>query len=75
MIASRRKENIRNLSILGVILGVVVLLLPTVLIGVCTTAGMLCNSAMSPALILIASLIILAGITGLIVSLRTKEQK
>jgi hypothetical protein len=74
MTASRRKENIRNLSILAIVLGAVMLLVPTLLIGVCTTAGMLCNAVMSPALILVSSLVILAGIIGLIVSLKAKEQ-
>jgi hypothetical protein len=73
MTASRRKENIRNLSIMGIILGSAILLIPTVLIGVCATPGMLCNSVMLPSLVFFGSLVILTGIVGLIASFKVKE--
>jgi hypothetical protein len=73
MAASRRKESIRNLSILGIILGVAVLLTSTMFIGVCATPGMLCNSVMLPSLILLGSLVILGSLIGLIASIKGKE--
>jgi len=65
-IFSKRKETINLASILGVALGTMAILFPTVLIGVCTNPDMLCNSAMRPTLIAggtiagIASLVLLA---------------
>ncbi len=50
MTFSRRKENRRNLAVLGGIVGVVTMLLPTQLIGVCSTQ-MLCNTVMKPSLL------------------------
>ena len=45
---SRRKESYRNLGLLGMVLGVVIILLPTTLIGVCGNPDMICNSIMRP---------------------------
>lgn len=50
MTVNRHKESRRNLSILGVALGIVVLLLPTALIGVCQTL-MPCHTIMKPVLL------------------------
>src|SRR5512139_3667664 len=55
---SRRKETQMAMGIMGVILGVLVILLPTVLIGVCMSADMLCNSVMKSSLILMGSLVL-----------------
>jgi hypothetical protein len=71
---SRRKESIRALSLIGMILGVLVILLPTNLIGVCTTPGMICNSALMPAMIFIGTVIIVVNIALLIFSILRKEQ-
>jgi hypothetical protein len=60
---SKRKETRRTLSILGIIMGAFVILMPTTLIGVCASGDMLCNSVMKPLLILGGTLIIiLSGI-------------
>jgi len=59
---SRRKETVRILSMLGVVLGALVILLPTTLIGVCTTPGMTCNTTMRPAMIAVGSLVIAASL-------------
>jgi len=61
MLVSRRKESIRNLGIVGVVLGVMTILLPAVLIGVCSNDDMICNSLMDPALILLGALAIVAS--------------
>ena len=59
---SKRKETKRNLSIMGIILGGFVILMPTSLIGVCAS-GMPCHTVMQPLLILGGTLIIvLSGI-------------
>ena len=56
LLFSRRRETRIALGVLGMILGVFTILLPTALIGVCMSADMLCNSLMKPALILVGSL-------------------
>jgi hypothetical protein len=59
---SRRKESKACMGILGLILGVLVVLLPTGLIGVCMNAEMLCNSVMKPFLILTGGMVIVIGL-------------
>ena len=71
---SRRKETRRALSILGVLLGAVVILLPTYLIGVCASADMLCNSVLKPTLILAGTLIIAISLVTWFLSERQPEQ-
>lgn len=55
---SRSRETRMTLSILGMVLGAFVILLPTALVGVCMSPEMLCNSLMKPALILTGSLVV-----------------
>jgi hypothetical protein len=55
---SRRKESYRNLGLLGIALGVIVILLPTTLIGVCGNPDMICNSIMKPSLVLMGILVV-----------------
>jgi hypothetical protein len=71
---SRRKETRIALGILGTILGVLVIALPTVLIGVCASAEMLCNSVMKPALILMGSLVVVISLASTILSARRNEE-
>jgi hypothetical protein len=58
MVASRRRETQRNLGLVGITLGIVAILLPTTLIGVCGNPDMPCNSIMKPALILMGILVV-----------------
>ena len=69
---SRRKESYRNLGLLGMVLGVVIILLPTTLIGVCGNPEMICNSIMRPSLILMGTLVV--GIS-LVVTVRNWRQE
>jgi hypothetical protein len=66
---SRRKETARSLGMLGVILGAFVMLLPTALIGVCTS-GMPCNTVMRPTLLLSGGLIVGLSLVSFIVTAR-----
>lgn len=50
------------MGVLGLILGVFVIMLPTGLIGVCMSADMQCNSIMKPFLILMGSLVIVINL-------------
>jgi hypothetical protein len=73
LLFSKRKETWMTLSIIGMVLGVLVILFPTILIGVCTSAMMLCNNLMKPTLILSGILVIAINVVILIGSLRMKE--
>ena len=58
MLFSRRRESFRNLGLVGISLGIVTILLPTALIGVCGMPDMTCHSIMQPALILMGVLVV-----------------
>jgi len=73
MIFSRRTESLRNLSLTGIVTGVLMILIPTALIGVCGSAQMLCNSVMKPTLILLGSLVMALGAAGVVQTVRRKE--
>ena len=70
---SKRKESRRIIAGLGMLLGLFAILLPTVLVGVCASADMLCNSVMKPTLILSGILVIAISIATLIMSERQAE--
>ncbi len=67
MTATRRKDNLLNLGIVGIILGVFAILLPTKLIGVCQSS-MLCHTAMQPALIVLGSLVTVGSVISIVLS-------
>ena len=70
----QKKQNLRNLSLLGGVLGIFVILLPTVLVGVCANPEMICNSVMKPSLILAGTLVILLSGYGVYKSMNKKEE-
>ncbi|MBN1135047.1 MAG: DUF4418 family protein [Anaerolineae bacterium] len=70
---SKRKESIRNLGIVGAVLGVMTILLPGILIGVCSNDDMICNSLMDPVLVLAGVLVIAASLAAIWLS-RGREQ-
>ena len=72
---SRFKESMRNLSILGILLGIMTILLPVLIIGVCATPTMLCVTVMKPLMITCGAVTILAGILALVGSIMMKEAK
>lgn len=61
---SRQKETRRALGVLGGILGVMAIALPTVLIGVCMHPDASCNLVMKPALIFMGVLTLGLGVTS-----------
>jgi hypothetical protein len=73
MVFSRRKESFRNLGIVGTTLGLVAILLPTTLIGVCGNPDMPCNSIMRPALTLMG--VLLVGISLVVVVLNWRREQ
>ena len=70
---SRKEETRRALTLLGAVVGVVVILLPTWLIDVCQHPGASCNLVMKPTLILAGILVIGVCLAGLALSLRGAE--
>jgi hypothetical protein len=75
MTTTKRKETVRNLSIMGVVLGSAIILLPTLLIGVCGNPEMICNSFMKPFLILTGSVVIGLSALGVIRTFVQKEEQ
>ena len=74
LLFSRRRETRIALGVLGMILGVFTILLPTALIGVCMSADMLCNSAMKPALILMGSLVVAFSLASTVLAVVRGEK-
>ena len=65
---SKRKRTIRVLSIVSMVVGLFVILLPATLIGVCASEEMICNMIMRPSLILGGVLTILTSGIALLAS-------
>jgi hypothetical protein len=66
MALSRRKESVRNLSIIGIILGGLAVAFPSGLIGYCQTPTMICHTVMGPALIVLGSLAVIISLGALL---------
>jgi hypothetical protein len=65
MFTQQRKQTWRALSVLGILLGAAMTLLPIV-VGVCGNADMLCNMVMKPLLILSGLVIMAISIANLV---------
>jgi len=70
---SKRRESRRIVAGIGTLLGLFVIMLPTVLVGVCTNPDMLCNSIMKPTLIMAGLLTIALSLGAWIYSERQPE--
>ena len=71
MTANRRRDNLRNFGIMGVVLGALAIAFPTGLIGVCQTPTMLCHTVMRPALITLGSIAVVGSLGAVVLSRRT----
>ena len=74
LIISRNKETQKYLAIVGIVLGILAILLPTFIIGVCATPTMICNTVMKVALLILGPLVILDGIAGLILAIKSNNE-
>jgi hypothetical protein len=74
MLTTKRKDALRNFSIVGGVLGLAVLSVPTFLIGVCATPTHTCRTIEYPALLLMGGLVMSAGIMGIVSAQKMKEQ-
>ena len=68
MATNRRRNNLRNMGIMGIVLGALAISFPAGLIGVCQTPTMLCHSTMSPVLITLGSVTVAGSLGALILS-------
>ncbi len=73
-IVSRNLLVFRYLSILGIVLGIFIIVIPTNLIGVCPNPEMLCSSVMRPILILAGILVVVANVIGVWISFRSQNK-
>ena len=71
MTVSRRNEGRLGLSLLGIILGAIVMLIPTYLIGVCQTL-MVCHTIMKPVLLTAGGVVTGVSLAGLLASRRAE---
>jgi hypothetical protein len=72
---SRRKETRRALSALGVLIGAYIVMVPTMLIGVCPGNDMLCNQVMRPTLVLAGILVAGISLVSLLMSWRAQPDE
>jgi hypothetical protein len=56
-----KEEDGAVLAVVGIALGLVIILIPTYLIGVCPTLTMVCHTLMLPTLVLLGALVALAS--------------
>ncbi len=64
MLLARVKETTRSLSILGVLQGILIILIPTSLIGVCVS-GMKCSDILKPTMLVVGIVTILVSLVAL----------
>jgi hypothetical protein len=63
---SRRKETRRALTLVGLLLGALVIAIPNLLIGVCSGPDMTCRVILYPATLLLGGLIIVGSLVGFV---------
>ncbi len=73
-LASRKKETLTFLMIIGVVMGAAVILVPTEVIGVCSSM-MPCNTFMRPFLVASGALVMALCLVGLVASFLSKENE
>lgn len=74
MLVSRRKETGSYLSIVGIVLGAATILIPTKIIGVCSSQ-MPCNTFMRPFLEAMGAVVMALCVTGLVMFLTGREKE
>lgn len=63
---NRRKQTLRALFILGTVLGLAIISLPTYLIGTCGNPDMICNMVMKPSMMFAGALIVVTSLVALL---------
>jgi hypothetical protein len=75
MFFSRRRETLLALCLLGAVLGVFAMLLPTYLIGVCASDEMLCNIELKPTMVFSGTVTLGAGLVGLVLAGKARSRR
>lgn len=70
---SNRKTTLLGISILGILLGAMVITVPNALIGTCGMATHICNTAMKPALNVLGGLAVAGSLGGMVLARRSKS--
>ncbi len=73
MTFNRRRNSLFTLSVMGSILGIFAVLLPTSLIGVCTNMTALCNTVMKPALTAMGSVAIVGSLGAMMLARKAND--
>ncbi len=73
MTFTRRKRNLLGLGVMGSILGIFAILLPTQMIGVCTSMTGLCNTVMKPTLVTLGSLAIVGSLGVMVIARKASD--
>lgn len=73
MAASRRKNILLTMGILGIVLGGLVIAFPNWLIGVCPTPTMICHTVMNPGLTVLGSLAVVASLGALVLARKARD--
>ena len=68
----RRKDLLRGSGVMGIMLGAVALALPLNLIGTCSMATHMCNTAMKPSILAMGSLAIIGSLGIMLVAQKAK---
>ncbi len=63
---ARRRETIRVIGILTVLLGVLTIVIPTQLVGTCANTAMVCNTEMKPSLLVAGGITVALGVAVLV---------
>jgi len=68
----KSKMALFSFSLIAVLAGVLGILMPTKIIGTCRNPMEICNTVMKPSLISVGALTIVGGLTGIMMTLRSK---
>jgi hypothetical protein len=72
-VLSKKKESQRNLAVLGIALGALVMLVPTKLIGVCAMPTHICATTMKPAMLSVGGLVTATSLFGLALTFKKQS--
>jgi hypothetical protein len=63
---ARRKETIRVIGVVTIVIGVLTILIPTTIVGTCANSAMVCNTEMKPTLFVCGGITVALGIAVLV---------
>ena len=66
LLFARRRETVRVIGVVAVLIGVLTILIPTTLVGTCMNPDMVCNTQMRPTLFICGGIAVALGIAALV---------